>query len=140
MPLMPRDGGARRRIEITAEIDPSSVGDWYEIKTRLGYYERAQASNARGVSFKVPARKLERGNVLDPHELVTVSMDNQADAMHYRLAIYLSAWSHAEDISSLTIKRIPEAHVAAILDAIEEVEREQDGPQLGDPLANGSTG
>ena len=118
MPLIPRDGGQRHRIVITEEIDPASAGDWYDIKTALGYYERLQASAARGISFKMPADRLQRGEVPGGDQLVTVSMDNLAEATHIKLMVWLAAWSHPEPITSATVRRIPESHARAIQDAI----------------------
>lgn len=139
MPLMPRDGGQRHRITITAAIDPASAGDWYEIKTALGYYDRLQANAARGLSFKLPADKLQRGEVPGGNQLVTVSMDNLADAAHIKLMVWLSAWSHPEPITSATVRRIPESHVRVIQDAIARFEARQ-GAVLpdDDPLPAGS--
>lgn len=139
MPLMPRDGGRRHRIEITGEIDPGSVGDWYEIKTALGYYDRLEANTARGMSMKLPARRLERGDVLRPDEQVTVQMDNLAAATHIKLMVWLADWSHPEPISSATVRRIPESHAQAILDAIERYEAAQGAPGKDSPLPDGSS-
>ena len=139
MPLIPRDGGPRFRIEITEEIDPNSVGDWYEIRTLLGYHARLQVVSASMV-MKLPASRLERmemGDSLDPTEMVNVQV-SAADAAHLRLSVWLTAWSHKEDITSLTIRRIPKAHADAILAAIQEFEKVQGGPSKNSPLADDS--
>ncbi|MBC7104563.1 MAG: hypothetical protein H5T97_01340 [Firmicutes bacterium] len=128
------------RIEITAEIDPASVGDWYEIRTQLGYYQRLIASGARAMTFKIPYRRLSRGEEPDPNEVIPVTMDNLADATHLKLMVWLKAWSHPEPIQSSTVKRIPESHARAILDAIEECEVDQHGPERDGPLAGRSSG
>jgi len=140
MPLTPRDGGTRRRIEITADIDPENAGDWYEVKTELGFHERMNASNTRGFSFKIPAGRLQSGRDLDPGQLVTVSSDGAADAAVIKLAIYLTDWSHGDKITALTIRRIPPLSADYLLNAITEIEAAQEGPSKDSPLQPGSNG
>lgn len=140
MPLIPRDGGKRHRIVITEDVDPSSVGDWYEIKTALGYYDRLQASTARGAAFKLPANKLQRGEVPGGDQLISVTMDNLAEATHIKLMVWLAAWCHAEPISSATVRRVPESHAKAILDAIARYEADQGAIlSVDSPLAGASS-
>jgi hypothetical protein len=136
MPLIPRDGGPTHRIEITEAIDAGSVGDWYEIRTMLGYHARMQADAISAMKFSLPAGRLERGQ-LNPDEMVQVQM-NLADAAHLKLSLWLKAWSHKEDISSLTIRRIPKSHADAILNAIAVFEKIQGGPRRDGPLADTS--
>lgn len=140
MPLIPRDGGPTHRIEITPEIDPAGVGDWYEIKTQLGYYDRMQASDMRGGSIRMPAHRVTQAQDLGPDELVTLTMDNVAEATHIKLCVWLKAWSHPDHMTSATIRRIPESHARAILKAIDRYEQHQGGPAKDSPLPQGSNG
>jgi hypothetical protein len=139
MPLIPRDGGPTHRIEITEAIDPGSVGDWYEIRTMLGYHARMQAESS-SMYMKLPASHLERlelGERLPSDDMVEVRL-NAADAAHLRLSVWLKAWSHKEDITSLTIRRLPKSHAEAILKAIAAFEKIQGGPRKDGPLAGSS--
>lgn len=137
MALIPRDGGPRHRIEITEDIDPNSVGDWYEIRTMLGYHSRMQADTA-AMFVKVPASRLDRletGEQFNPDEMVTIQM-NTADVNHLKLSVWLMGWSHADAINSNTIRRMPLSHAQAVLRAIREYEKFQGGPSKNSPLAD----
>lgn len=142
MPLVPRDGGDHHRIEITADIDPHSVGDWYTIKTQLGWWDREKASAAQGVTLNLPYGRATAGQI-DPEELVPVTLERQAHVAFQKLSVWLVEWSHKEPISANTIKRIPQSHAREILRAIGRFERQQEGPGEDSPLpasSNGSSG
>jgi hypothetical protein len=140
MPLIDKHGGSRERIEITAEIDPNSAGDWYEIRTQLGYYHRLEASEIAGGSIRVPARRVTEGSDLLPDEMVSLTLDNMAQAANKKLLIWLTDWSHTEDngrptdITPANVRRIPESHFRAIMARIKAHEDNQWGPAKDSPL------
>lgn len=127
MPLIPRDNGGLVEVEID--------GDVYWLKKRLGWYERSQASEMKGITFYYKQRDIEDGLAhISKDDYVPVTLDGQEDAQLGRLYVWLAKWSHKDDLSKLTLRRLPQRHAERLLEEITRLEQEQDGPTADDPL------
>lgn len=116
-------------------------GDWYELRTQLGWYYRNQLSDGAGISIHLPWSTVKDGEIrLAGSEHVPVTMDGMPDVQLNRLLVYVAAWSHREPITEKTIKRVPPAHAKRLLARIAQLEKEQDGPTEDSPLAVPSNG
>lgn len=127
MPLIPRDFGG----EVEVEID----GDTYYLRRYLGWYHRERTNQARAVAMHLPYGKVKSGDIdVEDRETVPVTVDGLADMHLQRLKAWLVRWSHNEPISENTLKRLPKRHADLLLERIEALEEEQDGPAEGSPL------
>lgn len=127
MPLVPRDNGGIEEVELD--------GDTYQLKKELGWYERRQASEMKGISLHLQWSKVQDGVIrIGKSDLVPVTMDAMEDVQLAKLQVWLVSWSHKEALNRNTLKRLPEHHVDAILEKIEELEGRQFGPSDESPL------
>lgn len=128
--LLPKNGTTdTTRLEVD--------GDWYDIKTQISGWDRSRI-NSHGM---VQVREAEVGK--RPKKGEKIKMETQVkqhQLEQFKIAAWLTAWSHNENITSGTIGRLPSADYDAILDKIEELEEAADGPDEDDPLAESSNG
>jgi hypothetical protein len=109
-------------------------GDWYELKTVLGWYDDALIHEAsRRILIPV-----ERGNLVRDGA-VEVRMQNAPTDL-VRLRARLRAWSHSEPLTEDNIKRIPPAHAAILLSRIGELEEAERALSLSEPEKNSPGG
>lgn len=120
MPLVAHESTTRR-----VEID----GEWYELRTQLGWYAREKASAANAVRFFVKGKDLEE---IEDRE-VEGKLDT-ATANMRKFIVYLKSWSHSEPLTEENIRRIPAAHARRLVTEITELEKLQDGLNETDPL------
>lgn len=127
---MPLVGDETVRVEID--------GDWYEIKTALGWYEQKKTGMAEAVTLGVPTAVVDKGK-LEAGDVFQVKIGT-ADVILRKLQLYLVGWSHSAPRNEENIKRIPPAHVDAILGKIKELEagKSEEAEAVPTPPSNGS--
>lgn len=116
-------------------------GDSYTIKTMLTAFERDQTRPEQSYKIQMPYGKLENRDNIRPDDMVDVVLDT-AVANLRKLKVWLVDWSHPEKLNAQSLRRLPPRHAQMLLDRIEELEEEQDGPGPDSPLvisANGSS-
>lgn len=131
--LLPKNGVTNT---VRIEIDDA----WYDIKNEISGWHRSKI-NSHGQVMVREAEVGKRPKKGDKVQMETRVEQHKLEA--FKIGVYLSAWSHDENITANSIQRLTPKHYNAILDKIEELEEEADGPDEDSPLeesSNGSSG
>lgn len=135
MPLIARDFGGVERVEMPD-------GDWYELRRELGWYHRQKVSDAQGIVINLPGKRIKDGDsVIADSDVIPATLSNQANVIAERFLAYIVRWSHVNEqgqpvaITSSTVKLIPPSHARKLIEVIDQLQQQQDGPRDGDPLA-----
>lgn len=95
----------------------------YELKTMISAYERREIDTA-GFLMEVSQDQFSKG-LRDDFMLMRPNVAARELKM---LRTYLVSWSHTESLSASNIKRLPPRDWDALIDKINEVQKEQYGP------------
>lgn len=144
MPLIAQDNHDTVRIEIAPEIDPDNAGDWYELKTRLNWFDVMTLDEQQAFTYSV-GRAADGSTKGQP---VTISPDRAVHLNLLKLSTFLVKWSHQHPngksmvpIRSETIMQIPPRSGNHLLKRIDELLEAQRGPvNENDPLPLSSNG
>lgn len=109
-------------------------GDWYELRTQLGFYRRAEVSDGMALTIHMPWSVVRNGVDAIDDERVPMTLERQPKIQMKRLYTYIARWSHPEPKNWENIQNIPPRHAKKLLDRIEELEAAQDGPAEDSPL------
>jgi len=121
----------------TIRVEIEGTNEWYDIRQRLGWYQKKKASMSDSIQLAVSTQAVERGQV-EADDTVKVEL-SPADVQQRLFMAYLVRWSHREPLSKKNVNRIPPDHADAILAKIKELQaqEEQEKAEVPTPSSTG---